>query len=99
MSAKATTSNGSTLYQVKLSLVEQIISDLVNDGTVLADLDDDGGLQSVDGDLLDTLHKFIHSKKGKTKFMKATFKLDKLTGLDVSGAIEKFEDEQEARRG
>tara|TARA_R110002012_G_scaffold6611_4_gene31527 strand:+ start:393 stop:656 length:264 start_codon:yes stop_codon:yes gene_type:complete len=87
MSAKATTSNGSTLYQVKLSIVEQIIANAVDTGS------------AVDGDLLDNLHKFIHSKKGKTKFMKATFKLDKLTGIDVSGAIEKFEDEQEARRG
>ena len=81
MARESTTANGSTLYQVKLTLISRILQD------------DD---VSIDGAVRDALIRFATKRKSAMGFVKAAMTLDSLTGHDVSGAVEQFEDEQNA---
>jgi len=72
------TANGSTLYQVKMSVVVSILQSGV----------------AIDGAVRDTLLRFLTKRKSAMGFTKAALVLDDLTGLDISERIEAFEDEK-----
>lgn len=78
MARASNTANGSTLYQVQLSVVVSILESPV----------------AIDGAVRDTLLRFLTKRKSTMSFTKAALVLDDLTGLDVSERVEAFEDEK-----
>lgn len=79
MARASNTANGSTLYQVQLTVVRDILA----------------GDVAIDGAVRETLYRFITKRKSTMGFTKAALTLDTLTGLDVSERVEQFEEEKQ----
>ena len=78
MARSSNTANGSTLYQVQISVVRDILA----------------GDIAIDGAVRETLHRFLTKRKSTMSFTKAALTLDALTGLDISERVEQFEEEK-----
>lgn len=78
MARSSNTAHGSTLYQVQLSVVCDILA----------------GDVPIEGAVRETLHRFLTKRKSTMSFTKSALTLDTMTGLDVSERVEQFEDEK-----